>query len=94
MPVNTLRAWVIGIVWAIILPGMNQFFFFRYPSVTVTGVSSIGLLNCRDALSLTALLGTPDCSAAAVIPSWTTLGIRASECQDIWYIRQPGTVYS
>ncbi len=40
MPVNTLRAWVIGIVWAIILPGMNQFFFFRYPSVTVTGVSS------------------------------------------------------
>lgn len=39
MPVNTLRAWVIGIVWAIILPGMNQFFFFRYPSVTVTGVS-------------------------------------------------------
>ncbi|KAL1942284.1 hypothetical protein VTO73DRAFT_6348 [Trametes versicolor] len=38
MPVNTLRAWVIGIVWAIILPGMNQFFFFRYPSVTVTGI--------------------------------------------------------
>ncbi|KAI0331596.1 OPT oligopeptide transporter [Cubamyces sp. BRFM 1775] len=38
MPVNTLRAWVIGIIWAIILPGMNQFFYFRYPGVTVTGI--------------------------------------------------------
>lgn len=40
MPVNTLRAWVIGIIWAIILPGMNQFFYFRYPGITVTGVRS------------------------------------------------------
>lgn len=55
MPVNTLRAWVIGIVWAIgtfsgsdclylgahrraVVPGLNQFFFFRYPSVTITGL--------------------------------------------------------
>ena len=38
MPVNTLRAWTIGILWSIILPGMNQFFFFRFPSVTVGGV--------------------------------------------------------
>ncbi|KAI0776985.1 OPT oligopeptide transporter [Trametes elegans] len=38
MPVNTLRAWVIGLIWSIILPGMNQFFYFRYPSVTVTGI--------------------------------------------------------
>ncbi|KAK7687136.1 hypothetical protein QCA50_009639 [Cerrena zonata] len=35
IPVNTLRAWVIGIIGAIIIPGMNQFFFFRFPSVTV-----------------------------------------------------------
>ncbi|KAH9917728.1 OPT oligopeptide transporter [Fomitopsis serialis] len=38
MPVNTIRAWCIGLCWSIILPGMNQFFFFRYPSITVTGV--------------------------------------------------------
>ncbi|EJD53618.1 OPT oligopeptide transporter [Auricularia subglabra TFB-10046 SS5] len=38
MPVNTLRAWVIGIIWAIVVPGLNQFFFFRYPSVTITGL--------------------------------------------------------
>ncbi|TFK79308.1 OPT oligopeptide transporter [Polyporus arcularius HHB13444] len=38
MPVNTFRAWFIGVLWAIIIPGMNQFFFFRYPSVTVGGI--------------------------------------------------------
>ncbi|KAL6301879.1 OPT oligopeptide transporter [Sparassis latifolia] len=38
MPVGTFRAWCIGIVWSVIIPGMNQFFFFRYPSVTVTGI--------------------------------------------------------
>ncbi|KAH9840538.1 OPT oligopeptide transporter protein-domain-containing protein [Rhodofomes roseus] len=38
MPVNTIRAWCIGLCWSMILPGMNQFFFFRYPSITVTGV--------------------------------------------------------
>ena len=39
--VNTLRAWVIGLFWAIVLPGVNQFFFFRYPTVTVGGVCRI-----------------------------------------------------
>ena len=38
MPTNTLRVWVIGIIWAIVVPGLNQFFFFRYPSVTITGL--------------------------------------------------------
>ena len=36
--VNTLRAWVIGLFWAVVLPGVNQFFFFRYPTVSVGGV--------------------------------------------------------
>ncbi|KAJ7068462.1 OPT oligopeptide transporter [Mycena amicta] len=38
IPSSTLRAWVLGLIWAIIIPGLNQFFFFRYPSVTVTGI--------------------------------------------------------
>jgi hypothetical protein len=38
MPVSTIRAWVIGLVWSILLPGMNQFFYFRYPSVVIGGV--------------------------------------------------------
>lgn len=52
MPVNTLRAWVIGILWAILIPGMNQFFFFRYPSVTVTGVRLPFLSSVSSTLSL------------------------------------------
>ncbi|TFK24553.1 small oligopeptide transporter [Coprinopsis marcescibilis] len=38
MPASTLRAWILGILWAILIPGMNQFFYFRYPSVIIGGL--------------------------------------------------------
>ncbi|RDB22006.1 Sexual differentiation process protein isp4 [Hypsizygus marmoreus] len=38
IPVSTVRSWFLGLIWAIVIPGLNQFFYFRYPSVTVTGV--------------------------------------------------------
>ncbi|KAH9059400.1 small oligopeptide transporter [Lactarius deliciosus] len=38
MPSSTFRAWVIGIMWAILIPGVNQFFFFRFPSVSITQI--------------------------------------------------------
>jgi hypothetical protein len=38
MPVSTFRAWVIGLFWAIIVPGTNQFFYFRYPAVGISAV--------------------------------------------------------
>ncbi|KIY66407.1 OPT superfamily oligopeptide transporter [Cylindrobasidium torrendii FP15055 ss-10] len=38
MPASTLRAWVLGIFWAIVFPGMNQFLYFRYPSVSINGL--------------------------------------------------------
>ncbi|KAM5543759.1 hypothetical protein V8D89_002376 [Ganoderma adspersum] len=38
MPVNTLRAWFLGILWAVILPGINEFYYFRYPSLMVTNI--------------------------------------------------------
>ena len=38
MPASTIRAWILGIAWAILLSGINQFFFFRYPSVVVGNV--------------------------------------------------------
>ncbi|KAE9392531.1 OPT oligopeptide transporter [Gymnopus androsaceus JB14] len=38
LPVSSLRAWFIGFIWAIVIPGLNQFFFFRFPSVTITGL--------------------------------------------------------
>lgn len=38
MPVSTIRAWVIGLIFAILLAGLNQFFFFRYPSVYLSNL--------------------------------------------------------
>ena len=35
MPVNTIRVWALGILFAVVIPGLNQFFFFRYPSVVI-----------------------------------------------------------
>ena len=40
MPASTIRAWTLGIIWAILLSGMNQFFYFRYPSVAIGNVRS------------------------------------------------------
>ena len=65
IPVSTLRSWVLGLIWAIIIPGLNQFFFFRYPSVSVTGVRSVScyahsssfLIDCVSRLS-------PSCSSS------------------------------
>jgi len=38
MPSSTFRAWVVGLIWAIFIPGVNQFFFFRYPSIAISQV--------------------------------------------------------
>ncbi|KAI0697179.1 small oligopeptide transporter [Cytidiella melzeri] len=35
MPAGTLRAWILGLIWAVVIPGVNQFYFFRYPSVAI-----------------------------------------------------------
>ena len=40
MPVSTFRAWVLGLLLAIVVPGANQFFFFRYPAVNISQVRS------------------------------------------------------
>jgi OPT family small oligopeptide transporter len=64
MPVSTLRTWVIGIAFAIILPGLNQFFFFRFPYVQISGIA--GQL-------MTFPVGR---AAAAFLPNWTIFGVR------------------
>lgn len=38
MPVNTFRAWFLGLVFVILLSGINQLLYFRYPSVTISGL--------------------------------------------------------
>jgi OPT family small oligopeptide transporter len=63
MPVSTIRSWVIGVIWAILIPGLNQFFFFRYPSVVITGI-------------VAQLLSFPiGRAAAAWLPNWSIFGV-------------------
>lgn len=38
MPVNTFRMWFLGIIVSILVPGCNQFFSLRYPSVFFTSL--------------------------------------------------------
>ncbi|CAG8371208.1 unnamed protein product [Penicillium salamii] len=38
MPVNTLRIWLLGIVFTILGSGINQFFGLRYPSVHIVSL--------------------------------------------------------
>ncbi|KAJ9236200.1 hypothetical protein DTO207G8_3212 [Paecilomyces variotii] len=38
MPVNTLRMWVLGIIFTILGSGVNQFFALRYPSVHIVAL--------------------------------------------------------
>ena len=40
MPASTIRAWVLGIIGAIVLPGVNQFFYLRYPGIVIGSVRS------------------------------------------------------
>jgi len=63
MPAATLRTWVIGLAWAILIPGLNQFFSFRYPSVTINGI-------------VAQLLSFPvGRAAAAWLPNWKIFGV-------------------
>ena len=52
MPASTIRTWTLGIIWAVIIPGMNQFFFFRYPSVNVGSVGACVLVKCAGQLTV------------------------------------------
>ncbi|KAF4456344.1 OPT family small oligopeptide transporter [Fusarium austroafricanum] len=38
MPVNTLRVWMLGLLFTILGTGINQFFSMRYPSVTISSL--------------------------------------------------------
>ncbi|KAE8249351.1 hypothetical protein A4X13_0g5242 [Tilletia indica] len=38
MPVNTFRTWFIGLIFTVLLSGLNQFFSYRYPSVFVSSL--------------------------------------------------------
>ncbi|KDN42409.1 putative isp4-oligopeptide transporter [Tilletiaria anomala UBC 951] len=61
MPVSTFRAWFLGILASIILSGVNQFFIFRYPYVTITPLVAL-------------LLAFPLGKAMALLPNRGAIG--------------------
>ena|SRR5712671_466274 len=46
MPFNTFRVWVVGLIWAILVPGVNQFFFLRSPTIAITQVRLPRVFSC------------------------------------------------
>ncbi|KAH8120611.1 glutathione transporter [Phellopilus nigrolimitatus] len=47
MPVNTFRMWFLGLVFTLLISGLNQFFSMRYPSVYISGlVAQLVALPC------------------------------------------------
>ena len=38
---STLRAWVVGLFWAALIPGLNELLLFRYPNVCVNQVCEV-----------------------------------------------------
>lgn len=38
MPVNTFRAWFLGLIACILIAGINEFFIFQFPIITIQGI--------------------------------------------------------
>jgi hypothetical protein len=80
MPSSTIRAWVVGLFWAVLLPGMNQFFYFRYPSVIIDKVCDpFGVPVAKSILRdkyIAMLLSLPICKVwARYLPNISLFGI-------------------
>ncbi|KAF8342569.1 OPT oligopeptide transporter [Cantharellus anzutake] len=53
MPANTFRMWILGLLFTIIIAGLNQFFSLRYPSVTITAlIAQLLALPCGKVMEL------------------------------------------
>ncbi|KAJ7738297.1 OPT oligopeptide transporter protein-domain-containing protein [Mycena olivaceomarginata] len=63
MAVNTFRVWFLGLICAIVVPGLNQFLFFRFPSVGIGGVVVV---------ILTFPVGR---AWATYVPEWRVMGL-------------------
>ena len=92
MPASTVRAWILGLIWAVLLSGMNQFFFFRYPSVVIGGVS---FDLCRDASWSTNLYHYMNtaCRPTPRVPNRSCVGSNMPALVNIWFRLKPGPLY-
>jgi hypothetical protein len=90
MPVSTIRAWVLGICWAIVLPGVNQFFYMRYPSIVLGGVGFLYQPTYSN-FPLTPRLAA--CCAISSVPCGSCMGTSGPLCEIFWSFFESGTIY-
>lgn len=85
MPSSTFRAWAVGLFWTVLISGVNQFFFFRYPTITISPVCvlSAEFLYFTFAESNHA---QKDCRLGVDFPHLQSLG---SICADYFPLRTP-----
>jgi hypothetical protein len=89
MPSSTFRAWVVGLIWAIIIPGLNQFLHFRYPSITMTSVCLPSLFESVESPLLNQVLAKKDCPFAVDLPDAQVVGSLHAEGFHLRYLAQP-----
>jgi hypothetical protein len=85
MPSSTFRAWVVGLIWAIILPGVNLFFFFRYPSINIPLVCCIPFAESS--------FGQKSYPYAVDLPHAQVVGSLHAEGFHLRCLAQPGTIH-
>ena len=107
MPCSTLRAWLLGIICSIIFPGLNQFLFFRYPTVVVGPVCH-NLSPCKQPFvslctpSRPRLSSPPLCRymtskagrSTAIIPRGSIMGSHSPTENRLRHIAKPRAVYA
>ncbi len=93
MPSSTFRAWVVGLIWAIIIPGVNQFFFFRYPTIGIDVVCLPSLFELLVSPLLNQVLAKKDCPFAVDLPDAQVVGSLHAEGFHLRCLAQPGTIH-
>ncbi|KAL9709483.1 hypothetical protein Ac2012v2_007219 [Leucoagaricus gongylophorus] len=99
MPVSTLRAWVLGILWSILIPGMNQFFHLRYPSVAIGGLVAqllvfpvgrawVRVMPCQSILGLETNPGPFTIKEHVLVTIMASVGAQTAYATDIFAVQR------
>ena len=72
---STFRAWVVGLIWAIIVSGTNQFYSFRYPATHISQVClSVVVESCCVPFAESSRVQLKERSPAAHFPYLQVVG--------------------
>lgn len=91
MPSSTVRSWTIGLVFAIVMAGLNQFFYYRFPSVTIGNVRMFDMIEIFAGILMD---GDEACGAIVNVSVWSRVGAFYAEFHDLWSSVEPGAVLS